>query len=262
MKASLAPALFAGHGSPLNAIQDNGFTRSLKLLGEKLPALEAILVLSAHWETDRTQVLGQEWPETIHDFYGFSKELYEISYPAPGAPAAARLAVDALADIKAEVTQKWGFDHGTWSVLRHLKPLAEVPVFQVSLNRQFTFREHFEAGKLLAPLRSRGIMILGSGNIVHNLSLYDPDDNAAPFGWAAAFDMRIKEMLFERHFGSIIDLENAGDRQTRLSIPTFEHFVPLLYVLGASHEKDNLSFPFEGIQNASMSMRTVLFADR
>ena len=260
MKHSQMPALFVGHGSPMNALENNDFTRALRKLGRELARPEAILAVSAHWETAGIKVLGQSYPGTIHDFYGFPKELYAMSYPASGAPSTARLAVKAMAKMKAEITEDWGLDHGTWSVLHHLYPKADVPVFQVSLDRGLSFREHYETGRMLSALRREGVMILGSGNIVHNLGLYDPSPDAKPFDWAVEFDEKIKKLLLGRDIDGLINVQKFGARLVGQVMPTVEHYVPLLYVLGAGYEEDGLSFPYEGIWNACMSMRAVLYS--
>ncbi|MBF0619347.1 MAG: 4,5-DOPA dioxygenase extradiol [Candidatus Omnitrophica bacterium] len=252
------PALFIGHGSPMNVIEDNGFTRRLRKLGQELSRPKAILVVSAHWETGGTRVLTHKQPETMYDFYGFPDALYATTYPAPGAPAEARLAIEALKGISASSTEDRGLDHGAWAVLYHLFPKADIPVFQVSLDRKISFQEHFAVGKMLSSLREKGIMILGSGNIVHNLGRYHPDVDAEPFDWAVEFDDKIKALLVKRDMAGLIHIEKSGAELAKLAMPTAEHYLPLLYVLGASDAKDALSFPYEGMQNASMSMRMVL----
>ena len=261
MNTSSMPALFIGHGSPMNAIEDNDFTASLKQLGSQLPRPEAILCVSAHWQTAGTQVLVQDAPETIHDFYGFPRELNEFRYPAPGAVKQARLAVEALVGIGARENSKWGLDHGTWSVLTHLYPKADIPVFQVSLDRHLPMDKHQVIGALLAPLRDQGILILGSGNIVHNLGLYDADPDAKPYDWAVKFDAAVKKVLLAHDATALNHPETISPEMARLAMPTTEHYLPLLYVAGASRPTDRLSFPYEGLQNASMSMRMVLFQD-
>lgn len=256
---SWMPVLFVGHGSPMNALGDNAFTQSLRALGKKLPRPEAVCCVSAHWETPGTQVLAHDVLEVIHDFYGFPEALNEFSYPAPGAPSWARATVKLLAGVQAIESADWGLDHGSWSVLTHLYPKADVPVFQVSLDQGQTLNGHYAIGKMLAPLRKQGVLILGSGNIVHNLGFYDLRVNAPAYDWAVDFDAEIKKALLARDIKTLSAPARIDPGLARLALPTPEHYLPLLYIAGASRSEDRLSFPFEGIQNASMSMRAVLF---
>lgn len=214
-------------------------------------------MVSAHWETEGTWVTGMDQPKTIHDFRGFPEELYQIQYPAPGDP---RLAVDianAIPGVSVEM-MKWGLDHGTWAVLRHVFPAADVPIIQLSLDMTKPLSQHLELGRRLRPVREHGVMIVGSGNIVHNLRQIDWDRDAKPHGWNEEFDQWVADHIRKRDFEPLISMA----RQTpagQLSIPTLEHYLPLLYVLGASDEADTMEFIFEGYQNASMSMRCVSF---
>ncbi len=253
------PTLFLGHGSPMNAIEDNDFTQSLQKLGKSLPKPKAILMVSAHWETNGIWVTGMEKPKTIHDFYGFPKELFDVQYPALGAP---QIAINVSKTIKEPSigieNNKWGLDHGTWSVLKHIFPNADVPVFQLSLDRNQPINFHFELGKQLSFLREQGVMIMGSGNIVHNLREITWGEDARPHDWAIEFDEWTKNKLIERDFASLIS-DPLKSREGKLSIPTLEHYLPLLYVLGTSSEKDTLVFDYEGIQLSSMSMRCLRF---
>jgi 4,5-DOPA dioxygenase extradiol len=254
------PALFVGHGSPMNALEENPYTISLERLAARIPRPRAILSVSAHWETNGTKVCVHPQPKTIHDFFGFPQELNEFLYPAPGAPEFARQVVKLLSPFKAIETEDWGLDHGTWSVLCHLYPKADVPVFQVSLDRELALNEHFEIGKLLAPIRSEGVMILGSGNIVHNLDLYVQRANAKPYAWAEDFDHKVKELLVARDSLGLIGISRIVPDLVSYAVPTWEHYLPLLYVVGASSDTDTVSFPYEGLQNASISMRTVIYS--
>lgn len=250
------PVLFLGHGSPMNAVADNGFTRSLSALGARLPRPSAVLCVSAHWQTDGTAVTAMENPRTIHDFGGFPQELYRIRYPAPGSPETAALVRAALGD--AVMDAEWGLDHGAWSVLRHVFPKADVPVVQLSLDRGASARRRFELGEKLRPLREKGMLIVGSGNVVHNLGRLSWDENAAPEPWAVEFDGWVKARLKKRDHEPLLgDLSRAPSG--RLSVPTPEHYDPLLYVLGASDENDELRFEYEGLQNGSISMLSVGF---
>ncbi len=259
MKSPRLPSLFIGHGSPMNAIADNEFTEMLKKLGGELPKPEAVLCISAHWLTKGTWITHMKQPRTIHDFHGFPQPLFDIQYPSPGSPEIAEL-VSRLVEKPQVILddETWGLDHGTWSVLRHLYPKADIPVLQMSINIEQPSSYHFELGKKLRVLRENGILVLGSGNIVHNLRQIKWEADAEPFDWAEAFDQWAKEKLLERDFDSLVSkasLSPAG----KLSIPTPEHYYPLLYVLGSSDDKDDLRFEFEEIQNGSISMRSLSF---
>jgi 4,5-DOPA dioxygenase extradiol len=252
------PVLFIGHGSPMNAVEDNAFTRKLREVRKKLPEAKAICVVSAHWVTRGCQVQASEWPRTIHDFYGFPKTLYEVNYPAPGAPEEAkRLAMERHLQIDHE----WGLDHGAWSVLRHLYPKAEIPVFQVSLDHGRTFEEHVALGKEMKELRERGVLIVGSGNLVHNLRKINWEMHAAAYPWAEEFDGKVKKAIEERDVNSLAAPDRWGSGLLGEAHPTLEHYVPVLYCLGATDAKDKVSFPYEGIEFGSISMRMALFAN-
>ena len=252
------PVLFIGHGSPMNAVEDNAFTRKLREVRKKLPEAKAICVVSAHWVTRGCQVQASEWPRTIHDFYGFPKTLYEVNYPSPGAPEEAkRLAMERHLQIDHE----WGLDHGAWSVLRHLYPKAEIPVFQVSLDHGRTFEEHVALGKEMKELRERGVLIVGSGNLVHNLRKINWEMHAAAYPWAEEFDGKVKKAIEERDVNSLAAPDRWGSGLLGEAHPTLEHYVPVLYCLGATDAKDKVSFPYEGIEFGSISMRMALFAN-
>src|SRR5271169_3284222 len=202
------PVLFVGHGSPMNAIEANAFTRSLQEVRKKLPLPKAICVVSAHWVTRGCQVLTAQWPRTIHDFYGFPRPLYEVQYPAPGAPEEAkRLAMEQhlLTD------HEWGLDHGAWSVLRHMYPKADVPAFQLSLDERRSFKSHLELGHEIESLRDRGVLILGSGNIVHNLRRIDWENPHAAYDWAVEFDAKVKGAVEARDTGALAEPQMWGD---------------------------------------------------
>jgi 4,5-DOPA dioxygenase extradiol len=253
------PTLFIGHGSPMNAIEDNDFTRTLAALGKRLPRPAAVLCVSAHWFTEGTLAGGMARPRTIHDFGGFPEALYAVRYPAPGRPElAARVRALVGGGVVRVDEGEWGLDHGAWSILRHLFPKADVPVVQLSIDETASPRRLFGLGEKLRPLREEGVLILGSGNVVHNLRRVSFDEDAAPLPWAVEFDAWVKERLEKRDFAALLgDLSRApsGD----LAVPTPEHYAPLLYVLGASDADDRLRFEYEGIQNASISMRAVSF---
>ncbi|WP_417335883.1 4,5-DOPA dioxygenase extradiol [Halobacteriovorax marinus] len=252
------PTLFIGHGSPMNAIENNDFTQSLQRLGKSLPKPKAILMISAHWETNGSWLTGMEKPKTIHDFHGFPKELFDVQYPALGAPQIALNVAKTVKEPIIGIDNKWGLDHGTWSVLKHIFPNADVPVFQLSLDRNQPMSFHYELGKQLSFLREQGVMIMGSGNIVHNLREVTWGEDARPHDWAIEFDEWSKKRLLERDFISLVK-DPLSMRAGQLSIPTLEHYLPLLYVLGTSSVEDTLVFDYEGIQLSSMSMRCLRF---
>lgn len=252
------PVLFVGHGSPMNAIEHNAFTESLATLGARLPRPKAVCVVSAHWVTSGAQVVKSEHPRTIHDFYGFPQPLYEVQYPAPGAPQeAAEIAKDP--EIKKDET--WGLDHGAWSVLRHMYPQADVPAFQLSLDERSSFKEHLELGREIRNLRERGVLILGSGNIVHNLRQVDWSHPHAAYDWAVEFDARVKAAVEAHDADSLTQPQSWGERLLQTAHPTVEHYLPLLYCIGSTDEKDAVSYPYEGFDFGSISMRAVLFGD-
>jgi 4,5-DOPA dioxygenase extradiol len=253
------PTIFLGHGSPMNAIDDNAFTQSLSRLGREIPRPEAILVVSAHWMSEGTWITHMEKPKTIHDFYGFPQALFDIQYPAPGRPDIAQAIQKEIADPKIHLDDEaWGLDHGTWGVLRHMYPEADIPVMQLSVYMTQPPEYHMKLGQELAKLREKGVLIVGSGNIVHNLRRIRWEENAAPYEWAQEFDEWSKKKLLERDFKALqhdILKSEAG----RLSIPTMDHYYPLLYILGASDSTDELKFEYEEIQNGSISMRCLSF---
>lgn len=251
------PVLFVGHGSPMNAIEKNTFGAKLEQLRQELPTPKAILVVSAHWQTDHTQLVGSLRPQTIHDFYGFPLSLSDIQYPAPGAPSLARRIQ--LLISKAKVTRSWGLDHGAWSVLVHLFPKADVPVLQMSLDQNITMREHYELAQKLRVLRDEGILIVASGNIVHNLRAIRMFDGPGVYDWAEGFDNNIKKALEDRDLESLLNFYRLWPQQAKMAVPTLEHYVPLLYAFAVSTDSDSLEFPVEGFQMASISMRSVLW---
>ncbi len=256
----LMPTIFIGHGSPMNAIQNNAFTKTLITMAANLPQPKAILCISAHWLTEGTWVTGMQQPRTIHDFYGFPPELFDIQYPAPGSPEIASLVQSVVTDPSIQTDQEiWGLDHGTWSVLRHMYPNANVPVLQLSINHTRPFEFHYELGKQLRILREKEILIVGSGNIVHNLRKIKWEQNAEPYDWAVEFDQWVKDEIEKRNFSKLVMDQVTESKNGKLSIPTTEHYIPLLYVLGASNDKDSLHFDYDGIENASISMRSVRF---
>jgi len=223
------PALFVGHGSPMNALEDNAYTRGWQDAARRIPQPRAIVCVSAHWETRGTYVSGTPTPETIHDFYGFPKALFDVRYPAPGDPALAEQIGQMVKNANVHIDTEWGLDHGAWSVLRIMYPQADIPVLQLSLDTTQPGNFHYTLGKELAPLRDDGVLILGSGNIVHNLRLFD-FHATRPADWAARADAAIRARIESRDHTSLIDWNGLG-ADVALGIPTPEHYLPLLYVL-------------------------------
>ena len=249
------PVLFVGHGSPLNAVSDNAFTRALRRLGRDLPRPRAVLCVSAHWTTEGVRALSAQRPRTIHDFYGFPEELYRIRYPAPGDPGLARRTVQLLEPFGARLSDDWGLDHGAWGTLLFLLPAADVPVVPLSLDLGRTPEEHFELAKALRPLRDEGVMIVGSGNIVHNLREMGPRA-APPPDWASEFDAGVAQALTEGDRDRLVRYERSFPGSASRSAPTPEHFLPLLYGTAAA-DGDPASFPYEGFEHGSVSLRCV-----
>ena len=232
MTAPRMPALFFGHGSPMNALEDNPMTRSWTAMGQRLRRPRALLCISAHWETKGVLITAAEHPRTIHDFYGFPQALYDVTYPAPGDPALAKALEARLAPFRARADlDGWGLDHGTWSVLKFLFPKADVPTLQLSLDLRRTPAEHYAIGQALAPLREEGVMILGMGNIVHNLRLFNPRA-LQPLPWAQTFDDAVAARIRDRDHASLIDYLAIGP-EAALAVPEPDHYLPLLYVLAA-----------------------------
>lgn len=243
----------------MNAIQDHEFTRCLNRLGQRLVRPSAILCISAHWMTQGTWVTHARQPRTIHDFYGFPKALFEVQYPALGSPEMAEKIKQSITDPPIQWDESsWGLDHGAWSVLKHLYPLADIPVVQLSLDIHQPPEFHFDLGRKLRFLRNEGVLIVGSGNIVHNLRVVDFSDRARPYPWAVEFDEWVKQMLIRRDYPSLMR-QALSTEAGRLSVPTPDHWYPLLYVLGASDSGDRLTFEYEGIEHGSISMRCLSF---
>ncbi len=240
------PVVFAGHGSPMNAIEDNAFHRAWRSLGERLPRPRSILCGSSHWETRGARLTGAGHPSTIHDFYGFPKALFDVQYPAPGDPKLARHVEELLGGLKhAQVDPTRGFDHGMWSVLRVMYPDADVPVVQLGIDTSQPGEHHYELAKKLAPLRDEGVLVLGSGNIVHNLAQFD-SRNPHPLDWAHRFDDAVKRRIGHREHIELVDWPRMG-ADARLSIPTPEHYLPLLYVLALQRDDDRVGFFNEAV---------------
>lgn len=249
------PVLFVGHGSPMNAIERNAFTETLSGLGARLPKPKAVCVISAHWVTEGAQVMASAHPRTIHDFYGFPQALFEVQYPAPGAPPEAEKVAK---HPKIVPDEQWGLDHGSWSVLRHMYPKADVPAFQLSLDEGRGFKEHLELGREIKSLRERGVLILGSGNIVHNLRRIDWNDVHGAYDWAVEFDAKVKRAVDAHDAEALAAPQKWGDTLLATAHPTVEHYLPLLYCMGSTDESDAVEYPYEGFDFGSISMRMIL----
>ncbi|MHB1001176.1 MAG: 4,5-DOPA-extradiol-dioxygenase [Armatimonadota bacterium] len=255
--ANPMPAIFFGHGNPMNALRQNSYTEGWAALGVSLPRPKAILSISAHWYIPETSVTAMPSPRTIHDFGGFPKELYQIDYPAPGDPSLASRVQTLLAPVSVRRDQEWGLDHGTWSVLCHVYPQADIPVVQLSIDDTQPASFHYEIGKLLSPLRDEGVLIIGSGNFVHNLHTYAWGEHPVePYDWAVRFEQQAREFLLAGDDGQLIEYESLG-RDAMLSIPTPDHFLPLLYVIALRREGEQISFPVEGMDGGSVSMLSI-----
>ena len=255
------PVVFVGHGSPMNLIEENEWTRGFQALARQIPKPQAILAISAHWYVNGSFLTSNLQPRTIHDFGGFPEALYRLDYPAPGAPDVAEKVRKLLSDWPVELTEKWGLDHGTWSVLYWMYPDADIPVLQLSMDRKLNVRQHYEMGRSLADLRNENILILTSGNIVHNLAdafrqmqLQTPQTP----DWAGRFDERVKQALLEHDIEALLSLY-PDTVDSRLAHPSPDHWLPLIYALGASDENDSVTFPTEGFDLGSLSMRNVVF---
>jgi 4,5-DOPA dioxygenase extradiol len=251
----MMPAIFFGHGNPMNAIERNAYTEAWARIGREIPKPKAIVAISAHWYLPATLATAMETPRTIHDFGGFPRPLYEVTYPAPGDPA---LAQRLQSLVGAAPDNRWGLDHGTWSVLVHLYPEANVPVVQLSIDETQPASFHYQLGQRLAPLRDEGILLVGSGNLVHNLHTYawgrHPVD---PFDWAVRFETQARALIESGDHQPLVDYESLG-RDAMLSAPTPDHYLPLLYILGARRDGEAATFPVEGIDGGSVSMLTVM----
>ena len=255
MTTQSMPVLFIGHGNPMNAIEDNPWSRGFRALGKQLPRPRAVLVISAHWFIPGTFLTSNAQPKTIHDFGGFPDELFAMQYPAPGDPALAARVVELLGADRAGITDEWGLDHGAWTVLHHLLPEADVPVVQLSLDWDLPLAKHLALGAKLAPLRTEGVLVVGSGNVVHNLrhAFSHADDPITP-DWATQFDAAVAMALEQHDAGSLTTaLDTDLGRQAH---PTPDHYLPLLYAAGAAGDAAP-RFPLTGFDMSSLSMRAV-----
>jgi len=251
------PAIFFGHGNPLNALQQNDYTKAWKAIGKTIPRPKAVLTVSAHWYLPGTFITAMPAPRTIHDFGGFPRELYEVQYPAPGDPNLAQRVKKLLEPVSVGLDLSWGRDHGTWSVLCHVFPEANVPVVQLSIDETQPPEFHHEIGKRLATLRDEGILVIGSGNLVHNLHTYAwGRHEVEPFDWAVSFEKLAREFMLKGDDAPLVDYESLG-RDAMLSVPTPDHYLPLLYVIASRRPGEQVSFPVEGFDGGSISMLTV-----
>jgi len=254
------PVLFVGHGSPMNAIEENQWSRGFRAMAGLLPKPRAVLAVSAHWFLPGLHLTGEPRPETIHDFGGFPRELYQAQYPAPGDPELAQRVVRLLGERRASVRTDWGLDHGTWSVLIHLLPAADVPVVQLSLDARLSPAEHLALARALAPLRDEGVLIMGSGNVTHNLrhafSAMHTGDLATP-AWASTFDAEVARAAEQRD-GAWLQ-KALGTDEGRRAHPSPDHFLPILYAVGAADASERVRFPITGFDLASLSMRAILY---
>ncbi len=247
------PAIFAGHGSPMNALSDNRYTQALRAQAALMPRPAGILCVSAHWYTDCTSITAMARPRTIHDFSGFPQALFDVQYPAPGDPQLAQKVQSLLLPMAVPADFSWGLDHGAWQLLVHLYPQADIPVVQLAIDATQNARFHYELGRRLAPLRDQGVLLLGSGNIVHNLREMRRGEDAPPFDWAARFAASVRKAVLAHDHESLIDYGAFGN-DARLAVPTPEHYLPLLYVLGAQAPTEHARVFVEGIEHGSLDM--------
>ena len=253
----LMPAIFFGHGNPLNTLLENDYTAAWAKIGRSLPRPRAILAVSAHWYGPGIAVTAMSQPRTIHDFGGFPPELFEVQYPAPGDPILAEHVQELLAPLPVKLDQQWGLDHGTWSILYHVFPKADVPVLQLSLDSRQPAEWHYKLAQQLASLRDEGVLLIGSGNIVHNLRAYAwGHPNIAPYDWTIEFETSVREAVLNGELEPLLHYEKGG-HAAKLAVPTPEHFLPLLYVLALRRPGEPISFPVEGYEGGSISMLSV-----
>lgn len=251
------PVLFVGHGNPMNAIEENPFVASWRNITKLIPTPSAILCISAHWETNGTQVTAMEMPKTIHDFGGFPQALFDVQYPAPGSPELAKTTKELIASTNVGLDRQWGLDHGTWSVLKHFYPQADIPIVQLSLNYKLTPQEHYNLAKEITALRSRGVLIVASGNMVHNLGTIDWRNPNSGYDWALEANSKFIELIEKQDHTSLIDYNKLG-KAVQMSIPTPEHFLPLLYILAQQQPNETVEFFNNQTVMGSLSMTSVM----
>lgn len=255
---TLMPVLFVGHGSPMNGIEDNAASRSWEKLGQEIPVPKAVLVVSAHWYTKGTKITAMTAPPTIHDFGGFPKELFAVQYPAPGDPKLAAETKCLIHTVPVELDHEWGLDHGAWTILRRMYPKANIPILQLSIDYSKEPQFHYDLAKELAPLRRKGVLILGSGNMVHNLRMVDWNmiHTDKGFDWAYQINDRFKQLITEKDHKALVQYEKLG-REAQLAIPTPDHYLPLLYTLGLQTGRDGVSFFNDYATGGSLTMTSV-----
>jgi 4,5-DOPA dioxygenase extradiol len=255
----IMPVLFIGHGSPMNGIQHNEFSESWSKLGQDIPVPKAILVISAHWLSKGTKITAMNFPETIHDFGGFPNELYEVQYPAPGNPELARETASIIQSTKVELDHDWGLDHGAWTVIRNMYPEANIPVLQLSIDYTRGAAYHYELAKELSSLRRKGVLIMGSGNMVHNLRMiaFDKIDENFGFDWAVEMNETFKENIINHNHGALIHYEKFG-LAAKLAVPTPDHYYPLLYSLGLQAENEEVRLFNDKLMAGSLTMTSLL----
>jgi 4,5-DOPA dioxygenase extradiol len=255
--AARMPVIFFGHGSPMNTLASNEYTEAWRKLGASVPKPQAILAISAHWFTRGTAVTAMATPRTIHDFGGFPQALFDVRYPAPGDPALAARVRDLLAPVEVHLDESWGLDHGTWSVLVHAFPDAGIPVVQLSMDGTKPAQFHYAIGKRLAPLREEGVLVVGSGNVVHNLMLMRAGEGVPAFDWAIRFNDKVRAALASGDHSALIEFERLGE-DARLSVPTPEHYLPLLYIAALQAEDEIMSFAVDGYEAGALGMLTAV----
>lgn len=251
------PIIFVGHGSPMNAIEDNEFSKEWSKIGKSLVKPQAILSISAHWLTKGTFVTAMEKPKTIHDFYGFPKELFEVDYPAPGNPELANKTQSLINKASVTLDKEWGLDHGTWTVVRKMYPEANIPVLQLSIDYTKDLLWHYELSKELNELRSRGVLILGSGNLVHNLKLINWQNPEGKYDWAEEINSKFKTNILSNDFTKLINYNDLGS-EAKLAIPTTDHYIPMLYILGLRNKRDEIKFFNDKTVLGSISMTSFI----
>jgi 4,5-DOPA dioxygenase extradiol len=255
----LMPVLFIGHGSPMNGIEDTIFSRNWTQMAKDIPTPNAVLVVSAHWLSKGTKITAMDFPKTIHDFGGFPPELFAVQYPAPGNPLLAKETAGLIHSTQVELDHDWGLDHGTWTVVRHMYPHANIPVLQLSIDYTKAPQWHYDLAKEIHALRKKGVLIIGSGNMVHNLRMVAWDKLNEPeygYDWALTMNEKFKQLISSRDYQSLINYESLGTA-AKLAIPTSEHYLPLLYTLGLSDSKDAISFFNDKAVGGSLTMTSV-----
>lgn len=256
-QGSLMPVFFVGHGSPMNGIEDNEFSQYWKQLASQIPEPAAVLVVSAHWFTKGTRITAMEFPETIHDFGGFPQELFDVQYPAPGSPSIARETASLITSAPVELSHEWGLDHGTWTIVRHMYPKANIPVLQLSIDATKPPQYHYDLVKEIYSLRKKGVLIIGSGNMVHNLRMMDWSMiHGGGFDWTLDLNEKMKALIRDGNHEPLIHYGSLGP-EAQMAIPTPEHYLPLLYTLGLKNKSEEVSFFNDKAVAGSLTMTSV-----